>query len=60
MRPDDSLYIRSVVELPKTKEHSQKPEKFYEIIEEMYPKGRYLELFARNKRSGWTSWGNEL
>jgi N6-adenosine-specific RNA methylase IME4 len=22
--------------------------------------GPYLELFARNKRSGWASWGNEI
>ena len=58
MRPLDSLYVRSVVSLPR-KEHSQKPTKFYEIIEELYPEGKYLELFARNKRKGWTSWGNE-
>lgn len=42
------------------KEHSRKPEKFYEIIETLYPNGRYLELFSRNKRTGWTMWGNEL
>jgi N6-adenosine-specific RNA methylase IME4 len=59
MRPLDSLYVRSVVSMPRQK-HSQKPTKFYEIIEELYPKGKYLELFARNKRKGWTSWGNEV
>ena len=58
-RPDDSLYIRSVVNAPR-EEHSKKPEKFYEIIETLYPKGKYLELFARNNRKGWESWGNEL
>ena len=57
--PDNSLYIRSVVNLPR-QEHSKKPDKFYEIIEELYPKGKYLELFARNKRKGWESWGNEI
>jgi len=40
--------------------HSKKPEVMYEIIEKMYPNGKYLELFARNKRKGWESWGNEL
>jgi len=40
--------------------HSQKPEIFYEIIEKMYPKQNYIELFARNKRPRWTSWGNEV
>jgi len=58
-RPDDSLYIRSVVSEAK-KEHSQKPEVFYEIIEKMYPNGKYLELFARNKRNKWQPWGNEI
>lgn len=58
-RPDDTLYIRSVVQHPRL-EHSQKPEVFYEIIEKLYPEGKYLEMFARNKRQGWTSWGNEI
>jgi N6-adenosine-specific RNA methylase IME4 len=58
-RPDDSLYVRSVVQHPRL-EHSQKPEVFYEIIEKLYPKAKYLEMFARNKREGWTSWGNEI
>ena len=40
-------------------EHSKKPGIVYEIIERMYPKERYLELFARSKRNGWESWGNE-
>ena len=38
--------------------HSKKPVKAYEIIESMYP-GNKIELFARNSRSGWDSWGNE-
>jgi N6-adenosine-specific RNA methylase IME4 len=58
-RPSDDLYIRSVVQEPR-QEHSQKPIKFYEIIETLYPDGKYLEMFARNKRNKWTSWGNEV
>ena len=42
------------------REHSQKPEETYEIIEQMYPNSRFLELFARNGREGWESWGNEV
>ncbi len=38
--------------------HSQKPEIAYQIIESMYP-GNKVELFARNSREGWDSWGNE-
>jgi N6-adenosine-specific RNA methylase IME4 len=40
--------------------HSKKPEAIYEMIEKMYPNQKYLELFARNTRQGWTSWGNEI
>jgi len=40
--------------------HSKKPEIVYDFIEKMYPNQRYLELFARRPRKGWTSWGNEL
>lgn len=57
-RTDDSLYIRSVVQSDRL-EHSQKPKVFYEIIEKMYPNGKYIELFARNTRKGWDSWGNQ-
>lgn len=41
---------------------SQKPEELYEIIEQLVPGGRYLEIFARknNLRDFWTSIGNEL
>jgi N6-adenosine-specific RNA methylase IME4/ParB-like chromosome segregation protein Spo0J len=39
--------------------HSEKPKQFYELIERMYPATRKLEMFARHKRPGWTSWGNE-
>ncbi len=38
--------------------HSRKPEKVYKIIETMYPNAKKCELFARQRRSGWESWGN--
>ena len=41
------------------REHSRKPDEFYEIIEACSP-GPYLELFARYPRSGWHQWENEL
>ena len=41
------------------REHSRKPDELYSIIEECSP-GPYLELFARERRAGWTQWGNEL
>lgn len=47
----------SVITADKSR-HSAKPDEFYELIERMYP-GPYLELFARNRRDGWSVWGNE-
>lgn len=57
-RPDESIYVKSVVNEPR-QEHSTKPKIFYEIIEKLYPTSYYLELFARhNDRPKWTTWGN--
>ncbi len=42
------------------REHSRKPEEQYGKIERLYPNMNYLELFARHKREGWDSWGNEI
>lgn len=41
---------------------SQKPEEIYELIEELVPNGKYLEIFARknNLRNYWVSVGNEV
>jgi N6-adenosine-specific RNA methylase IME4 len=40
--------------------HSKKPECVYEFIENTYPKSNRLEMYARNSRPNWCSWGNEL
>jgi len=40
-------------------EHSRKPDIVYEHIQKML-EGPYIELFARRKREGWISWGNEV
>lgn len=40
-------------------EHSAKPAQMYSLIESLSP-GPYLELFARQTRLNWTSWGNEV
>lgn len=41
------------------KRHSQKPEAFYGLVEEVSP-GPRLELFARRHRLGYDVWGNEV
>ena len=41
--------------------HSEKPERFREIIDDLYPVGRRIELFARKTPPApWEAWGNEL
>jgi site-specific DNA-methyltransferase (adenine-specific) len=42
------------------RKHSQKPDEQYGKIERLFPGKSYLELFARKKREGWDSWGNEI
>jgi len=55
-RPD------SVVEAKRGR-HSEKPEKIYRMLEKMYPhmnKNNRIEMFARQKRKGWSAWGFEV
>lgn len=40
--------------------HSEKPDEFYNIVEQMYPESKKFELFARTVRPGWTQEGDEL
>jgi N6-adenosine-specific RNA methylase IME4 len=40
------------------REHSRKPDEIHERIERLVA-GPYLELFARQSRPGWTTWGDE-
>lgn len=49
----------SVIEAPR-REHSAKPPVVYDIIDLMYPDVRKIELFARTRRRGWKSWGNQV
>lgn len=48
---------RKLIVAPR-REHSRKPDEQYDRIERLVA-GPYLELFARQSRSGWTSWGNQ-
>lgn len=46
--------------LEKTTKHSKKPEISFEIINRLYPNLKKLEMYARQKRTGWDCWGNEV
>lgn len=47
---------------PRNIRQSHKPEALYDIIEEVFPDGMYIEIFARahNLREGWVSLGLEV
>lgn len=40
--------------------HSKKPEIAYQIVERLYPNLTKLEMYARQTRDGWDSFGNEI
>lgn len=58
-KPDVSKLVDSVQSIER-KQHSEKPEEFRKIIENLYDHGRKLELFSRKISEGWDSDGNEI
>ena len=49
--------VRELIVAP-VREHSRKPDQVYDRIER-YCDGPYLDLFSRQSRPGWVTWGNE-
>jgi N6-adenosine-specific RNA methylase IME4 len=59
-KPVHTLTKQSTVLYGPLREHSQKPESFYQLVESLCP-GSKLEMFARGEpRPGWSQWGNEV
>lgn len=55
-----SASIRQPI-IEERREHSRKPEEFYRKVEAYAgPDARRLDLFPRERRPGWTPWGNEI
>jgi len=52
--------VRSVITAP-AREHSRKPDEAYAVAERLTPPTamRRADLFSRQSRPGWDSWGNE-
>lgn len=44
----------------KAREHSRKPEAAYNMIEAMYPDESKLDVFSRQIRQNWDSYGNQV
>ena len=57
-RPTLQLSAQSTVIREPPREHSRKPEAFYELVADLCP-GAKVELFAREPRPGWARWGAE-
>jgi N6-adenosine-specific RNA methylase IME4 len=57
-KPKTTRSCRSVIE-GLTREHSRKPDEAYELIRKLMPGARRADLFSRETRPGWMSWGNE-
>jgi N6-adenosine-specific RNA methylase IME4 len=57
-RPTVTLTNQTTALLAPAREHSRKPDEFYRLVESLCP-GSKLEMFAREGRDGWTSWGAE-
>lgn len=57
--PKTSRSVRSVIE-GLAREHSRKPDEAYREAERLMPDARRADLFSRQRRPGWESWGNEV
>ncbi|MDB5683171.1 MAG: hypothetical protein JWM75_869 [Sphingomonas bacterium] len=53
-----SRSVRQLIVEP-VREHSRKPDRVAGDIKAMFD-GPYVELFARRRRKGWESWGNDV
>ena len=58
-RPVINLTNQTTVLNGPLREHSRKPDEFYEMVEALCP-GRKLDFFSREGRDGWFQFGNDL
>ncbi len=48
----------TILEAP-AREHSRKPDAFYDLVDSLCV-GRKLDFFSREKRPGWSQFGNDV
>jgi N6-adenosine-specific RNA methylase IME4 len=58
-KPRGARNVQQLVRIPR-KKHSEKPIEVIHAIEKMFPHQERIELFARRKIEGWSSWGLDL
>ena len=52
-----SAKVRELI-ISQRREHSRKPEEFFDRVQD-FSDGPYLELFSRQRREGWKTWGDQ-
>ncbi|MEO0870444.1 MAG: MT-A70 family methyltransferase [Pseudomonadota bacterium] len=57
-KPTTARNVRSAIMAP-VREHSRKPNRAFTEAERLMPTARRLELFSRETRPGWDTWGHE-
>jgi N6-adenosine-specific RNA methylase IME4/ParB-like chromosome segregation protein Spo0J len=57
-RPVLTLEGQSTVLHARTRERGRKPDEFYQLVESLCP-GSKIDLYARQSRPGWSTWGAE-
>jgi len=58
-KPKVNLTNQSTVIYGKLREHSRKPDEFYQMVDSLCS-GRKLDYFSREKRKGWDQFGDEI
>lgn len=58
-KPLVDLHNQSTALFGPLREHSRKPDEFFELVRRLCPASGFLEMFARGQRDGWTCWGAE-
>ncbi len=53
-----SRSVRNIIEAPR-RQHSRKPDEAYRAAETLFGDARRADLFSRETRPGWSSWGRE-
>ncbi len=52
------LTDQSTIFEAQSREHSRKPDEFYNLVDDLCA-GRKLDYFSREKRGGWSQFGND-
>lgn len=58
-KPHNTLTNQTTVIRGPMREHSRKPDEFYQLAESLWPDAKRIDYFSREKRPGWDQYGND-